>query len=67
MGFPHLHCEKAIINTSNTGVEDAMNWLLSHMEDPDIDTPISTGRQNDTKLKPPVDEGLMDILVGFGF
>jgi ubiquitin carboxyl-terminal hydrolase 5/13 len=67
MGFPRLHCEKAAINTSNTGVEDAMNWLLSHMEDPDIDTPISTGRQNDTKLKPPVDEGLVDTLVGFGF
>lgn len=36
MGFNHLHCEKAAINTSNAGVEEAMNWLLSHMDDPGI-------------------------------
>lgn len=34
MGFNHLHCQKAAINTSNSGVEEAMNWLLSHMDDP---------------------------------
>ena len=31
MGFSQLHCQKAAINTSNAGVEEAMNWLLSHM------------------------------------
>lgn len=36
MGFNHHHCEKAAIRTSNAGVEEAMNWLLSHMEDPGI-------------------------------
>ncbi|RDX82076.1 Ubiquitin carboxyl-terminal hydrolase 14, partial [Mucuna pruriens] len=36
MGFNHLHCQKAAINTSNVGVEETMNWLLSHMDDPDI-------------------------------
>lgn len=34
MGFNHLHCQKAAINTSNSGVEEAMTWLLSHMDDP---------------------------------
>lgn len=34
MGFSQLHCKKAAINTSNVGVEEAMNWLLSHMDDP---------------------------------
>lgn len=34
MGFNHIHCQKAAINTSNTGVEEAMTWLLSHMDDP---------------------------------
>jgi ubiquitin carboxyl-terminal hydrolase 5/13 len=34
MGFNYLHCQKAAISTSNTGVEEAMNWLLSHMDDP---------------------------------
>jgi uncharacterized UBP type Zn finger protein len=34
MGFNYVRCQKAAINTSNTGVEEAMNWLLSHMDDP---------------------------------
>ena len=34
MGFNYIHCQKAAINTSNAGVEEAMNWLLSHMDDP---------------------------------
>lgn len=33
MGFSQLHCEKAAIRTSNTGIEEAMNWLLAHMDD----------------------------------
>lgn len=37
MGFNHLHCEKAAIQTSNAGVEEAMNWLLSHMDDAGIE------------------------------
>lgn len=36
MGFNQLHCEKAAIRTSNAGVEEAMNWLLSHMDDAGI-------------------------------
>lgn len=36
MGFNYLHCQKAAINTLNTGVEEAMNWLLAHMDDPGI-------------------------------
>lgn len=34
MGFNLLHCQKAAINTSNSGVEAAMDWLLNHMNDP---------------------------------
>lgn len=33
MGFNNVHCQKAAINTSNVRVEEAMNWLLSHMDD----------------------------------
>ncbi|KAH9312648.1 hypothetical protein KI387_027683, partial [Taxus chinensis] len=64
MGFPRLHCEKAAINTSNSGVEDAMNWLLSHMDDADIDAPISAGLPNSPE---PIDEGSLNTLVSFGF
>ncbi|KAF2807723.1 ubiquitin carboxyl-terminal hydrolase 14 [Mytilinidion resinicola] len=40
MGFPRVRCEKALHATGNADPEAASNWLFSHMEDPDIDTPI---------------------------
>ncbi|KAH7546526.1 hypothetical protein FEM48_Zijuj01G0210100 [Ziziphus jujuba var. spinosa] len=61
MGFSELHCQKAAINTSNSGVEEAMNWLLSHMDDPDIDAPISQGGHT------VVDQSQLDMLISFGF
>ncbi|KAJ8763625.1 hypothetical protein K2173_003097 [Erythroxylum novogranatense] len=62
MGFNHLHCRKAAINTSNVGVEEAMNWLLSHMDDPDIDIPISQGLHGVE-----IDQSKVDKLISFGF
>lgn len=62
MGFNHLHCQKAAINTSNAGVEEAMNWLLSHMDDPDIDAPIHNGAESNE-----VDPSKVAMLVSFGF
>ena len=40
MGFPRARCERALYNTGNTDADAAMNWLFSHMEDPDIDEPL---------------------------
>ena len=40
MGFPRIRCEKALHATGNDDAEMAMNWLFTHMEDPDIDTPL---------------------------
>lgn len=62
MGFSSLHCQKAAINTSNAGVEAAMNWLLAHMDDTDIDTPISQVGPNAV-----VDQSQVDTLISFGF
>ncbi|KAF8414013.1 hypothetical protein HHK36_002011 [Tetracentron sinense] len=67
MGFNYLHCQKAAINTSNAGVEEAMNWLLSHMEDPDIDDPIFQDVQTAEALLSIVDQSKVDTLVSFGF
>ncbi|KAG8045863.1 hypothetical protein GUJ93_ZPchr0008g11449 [Zizania palustris] len=64
MGFNYLHCQKAAISTSNTGVEEAMNWLLSHMDDPDIDDPILKDSQ---AAEHTVDEASVQTLVSFGF
>lgn len=43
MGFPRTRCEKALHATGNSDADAAMNWLFSHMEDPDIDEPINLG------------------------
>ncbi|KAJ8630813.1 hypothetical protein MRB53_024136 [Persea americana] len=67
MGFNYLHCQKAAINTSNVGVEEAMNWLLSHMDDPDINDPISQDMQAAELLSSFVDEAGVSTLVSFGF
>lgn len=67
MGFDSLHCQKAAINTSNAGVEEAMNWLFAHMEDPDINTPISKKAQSSDVLSSFVDQSKVDALVSFGF
>ncbi|KAG2682055.1 hypothetical protein I3760_11G172800 [Carya illinoinensis] len=65
MGFNHFHCEKAAVRTSNTGVEEAMNWLLSHMDDPDIDVPISQEAEGAEALS--LDQSKVDTLISFGF
>lgn len=41
MGFPQVRCERALYSTGNSDLEAAMNWLLSHLEDPEIDEPIN--------------------------
>ncbi|KAB2068357.1 hypothetical protein ES319_A08G025600v1 [Gossypium barbadense] len=64
MGFNQLHCQKAAINTLNAGVEEAMNWLLSHMDDPDIDAPISHESQS---AEISIDQSKVDTLISFGF
>lgn len=43
MGFPRTRCEKALHATGNSDADAAMNWLFSHMEDPDIDEPLNLG------------------------
>ncbi|KAG2586665.1 hypothetical protein PVAP13_5NG065200 [Panicum virgatum] len=63
MGFNYLHCQKAAINTSNTGVEEAMNWLLSHMDDSDINDPLNDSRASEQS----VDEASVQTLISFGF
>ncbi|KAL8825512.1 MAG: hypothetical protein Q9191_004369 [Dirinaria sp. TL-2023a] len=40
MGFPRVRCEKALHATGNSDAQAAMEWLFSHMDDPDIDTPV---------------------------
>ncbi|KAG0286589.1 hypothetical protein BGZ96_009332 [Linnemannia gamsii] len=40
MGFPRNRVLKALRVTKNAGLQPAMDWLVEHSEDPDIDDPI---------------------------
>ncbi|XP_047440878.1 UBX domain-containing protein 1 isoform X2 [Mugil cephalus] len=39
MGFERNRAERAVANTGNQGIEQAMDWLMEHENDPDIDEP----------------------------
>ncbi|XP_076015787.1 UBX domain-containing protein 1 [Genypterus blacodes] len=39
MGFDRNRAERAVANTGNQGIEQAMDWLMEHENDPDIDEP----------------------------
>lgn len=69
MGFPRIRCEKAAVNTSNTGLEPAMQWLLSHMDDADIDVPteLGSGTRGAGSTKVDVDEDHVEALISIGF
>ena len=40
MGFAFEGCRKAAYHTKNAGLEVAMEWVLTHMEDPDFASPL---------------------------
>lgn len=42
-GFGENACKRAAVAVGNSDAESAMNWLLSHMEDADINDPLPTG------------------------
>ncbi|KAK4768047.1 hypothetical protein SAY87_003188 [Trapa incisa] len=67
VGFNYLHCEKAAIRTSNLSVEAAMDWLLSHMDDVDINDPVSDDAANEGNAFSNIDQSKVDTLISFGF
>jgi len=68
MGFPKERCEKAVHNTKNEGAEQSMNWLLTHMDDPDIDEPIKKPTANPIqKPSVSVNEESVVMLTSMGF
>lgn len=60
MGFPQIRCEKASLANPGSGLEALMEWLMQHMEDPDIDDPITTTSAADVQMTD-ADVGSRDI------
>lgn len=44
MGFSENGCKRAAIATGNASAEAAMEWILTHMEDPDFNDPPNTSQ-----------------------
>ncbi|XP_078729533.1 ubiquitin carboxyl-terminal hydrolase 5-like isoform X1 [Lampetra fluviatilis] len=76
MGFPADACRKAVYFTGNAGVEPAMNWVITHMEDPDFAEPLMlggsgaatpSGGARTPQEPPPPDEESVAMIVSMGF
>lgn len=61
MGFPEPRCEKALYHTQNRSAEEAMEWLLAHMDDPTIDEPLNLGGDAAQQLDPSEVQQLVDM------
>lgn len=66
MGFPLVRCQRALLATQNQDVEAAMEWLFSHMDDPDIDEPIQFKLPGANKAPEPSSEQIA-MLADMGF
>jgi ubiquitin carboxyl-terminal hydrolase 5/13 len=65
MGFPRNRCEKALHATGNADANSAMEWLFSHMEDADIDSPLDLGGGQPTDIS--VSAESIEMLGAMGF
>jgi ubiquitin carboxyl-terminal hydrolase 5/13 len=66
MGFPRVRAEKALHATGNQDPEAAMNWLFAHMEDPDIDVPLSLPGTSASKPAAAADPAKVAMMADMG-
>ncbi|KAF8476080.1 hypothetical protein BDZ91DRAFT_769959 [Kalaharituber pfeilii] len=67
MGFPEARSIKALYHTGNADPESAMNWLFSHMDDPDIDEPLKLEDPGSEAQIDDIDPENIEILGAMGF
>jgi len=59
MGFHENGCKRALVAVKNVGADEAMQWVLQHMDDPDFNSPLSSSSA--------VDEEAVAMLSSMGF
>lgn len=65
MGFPENGCKRAALAVNNSSAEDAAEWVMMHMEDPDFNTPLE---QTSNALQASgVNEESVGMLTAMGF
>lgn len=67
MGFSENGCKRAAIATGNSNAEAAMEWIFSHMEDPDFNDPPAQAGGKDKSEDGVVDMTLVSNLMAMGF
>jgi ubiquitin carboxyl-terminal hydrolase 5/13 len=67
MGFPANRCHKALHATGNLDANAAMEWLFTHMEDPDIDAPLNPGNSGGGSSSVAADPEKIEMLGAMGF
>lgn len=66
MGFSRNRCERALHATGNSDANAAMEWLFAHMEDEDIDDPL-TLTASDSSGSGAADPEKIEMLGAMGF
>uniref|UniRef100_A0A8C5WL38 UBX domain protein 1 n=1 Tax=Leptobrachium leishanense TaxID=445787 RepID=A0A8C5WL38_9ANUR len=68
MGFTQTRAKKALAATGNQGIESAMDWLVEHEEDPDIEeeAPVETPETAETPEEPESERSAEDMDTGAG-
>jgi len=69
MGFGKNRAERAWFHTQGKGTEAAMDWVFSHMDDPDIDSPFvipSTKKQSTSTSSASQYESTAEMMMGMG-
>uniref|UniRef100_M4BEC3 Ubiquitin carboxyl-terminal hydrolase n=1 Tax=Hyaloperonospora arabidopsidis (strain Emoy2) TaxID=559515 RepID=M4BEC3_HYAAE len=67
MGFSENGCKRAAIATGNANAEAAMEWILSHMDDPDFDHPPPPARSVSTAVGESFNMEVVSSLMEMGF
>ena len=67
MGCSHNRSVRALHATGNSDANSAMEWLFSHMEDPDIDEPLDLSASTGGAAGNTADPEKIEMLGAMGF